>query len=285
MKKVIIALLALAMLPAAAFAQEEKKQYTPEAGDFAIGFDAAPVLNYVGNMFNANTYNGFRALSGTPSFAVGPTASIMGKYMLTDELALRANIGILVGSDKERGYVADQEAQLLNPFSEAKLVDTKTTRNNGASILFGVEYRKGKKRVQGVFGGGLLVAVYNKSIKYTYGNAMTTVNQRPAVSDALTGTYEGVNRMLNVRSDGNVVAGISGNAGVEWFVAPKIALGAEVNLSLYYKFGSQQYKESERYNTSSAQVEVRTDLTSPGDSGLFFGTHNLGGSLYMMFYF
>ena len=37
-------------------AQDEKKVYLPEQGDIAIGFDAAPVLNYVGNLFN-NTAN------------------------------------------------------------------------------------------------------------------------------------------------------------------------------------------------------------------------------------
>ena len=29
----------------------------PAAGDWALGFDAAPILNYAGNMLNGNTMN------------------------------------------------------------------------------------------------------------------------------------------------------------------------------------------------------------------------------------
>ena len=72
---------------------------------------------------------------------------------------------------------------------------------------------------------------------------------------------------------------------IECFVAPKISIGAEVNLSLYYVVGGQQYVESEMYNTSTQAVETSCDLVSPGDSSFRFGTENLGGSLYMAFYF
>ena len=35
----------------------EEKVYLPEAGDWAIGFDAKPLLNFVGNVFNGSYSN------------------------------------------------------------------------------------------------------------------------------------------------------------------------------------------------------------------------------------
>ncbi|MEJ6680882.1 MAG: hypothetical protein QNL21_02200, partial [Flavobacteriales bacterium] len=46
----------------------------PEAGDYAIGFDAAPFLNYVGNFLNSG------ATSPTADFMTGYDAAITGKY-------------------------------------------------------------------------------------------------------------------------------------------------------------------------------------------------------------
>ncbi|MDE7374426.1 MAG: hypothetical protein K2M86_03740, partial [Odoribacter sp.] len=83
----------------------------------------------------------------------------------------------------------------------------------------------------------------------------------------------------------NVYVGLTGSAGVEWFVAPKISLGAEVNLSLYYMLGKQTYLESESYNATLGRVEKRVELKSPGNRGFYMATECLGGSLSLNFYF
>jgi hypothetical protein len=68
-------------------------------------------------------------------------------------------------------------------------------------------------------------------------------------------------------------------------VAPKISLGAEVNLSLYYMVGKQTYLESEGYNATTGRVEKRVKLESPGNRGFYMATECLGGSLSLNFYF
>ena len=148
----------------------EEKVYLPEAGDWAIGFDAKPLLNFVGNVFNgsySNTMDDFGG--GEPTLDLNafnsqnssifnsPTVSLMAKYMITDNLAFKTNVGILVNNDKTAAYVRDDAAYVLDPLSEAKVADIRNQRNTGFSLLAGLEYRVGKKRVQGVFGGGLLV--------------------------------------------------------------------------------------------------------------------------------
>lgn len=296
MKKLIVIILSACLFPAMLWAEEkQQKQYLPEEGDWALGIDVVPILKYIGNAFNGtNGTNELSHVGGTP-FTSGhfgnqglmPTVSIMGKYMLTDEWAVRANVGLMISSANDKAYSIDDKALAENPFSEAKVVDGARYDRNGMSMLLGAEYRKGARRIQGVFGAGLLFAFQNSKETYSWGNALTEINQSPT-SHAFANmpTLPTGYRALKQNGAGSdFYLGLTGSAGIEWFVAPKIALGAEVNLSLYYIFGTQTYVESEGYNATLGKVETRTDLYAPGSNGIYFGTESLGGSLYMTFYF
>lgn len=287
MKKIVSLLLAAGMAVLSLSAQEtEKKQYLPEAGDWAIGFDAKPILNYVGNVFNGNTNNTLTPLGGESSLNYGPTVSIMGKYMLTDEFALKANVGVLLNTDKQAYYIQDDAATILDPLSNAKVADYRSSRNTGISLLAGAEYRLGKKRIQGVFGAGVLVGVRKSVVNYSYGNEMTTINQKPTVAPNFSNVWNGDYRIVKEFSGRpSIYAGLTGSAGVEFFVAPKIALGAEVSLVAAYNLNQQTYTFSEGYNTSTEMIEKKTDLVSPMTGSFYLGTQNLGGSLYVSFYF
>lgn len=175
-------------------------------------------------------------------------------------------------------------AAVLDPFSEKQLIDGRNLSCNGMSLMLGAEYRKGSRRVQGVFGMGVLFGFISDKTAYRYANELTTINQQPSSASWCKYTDYGY-RVLRERSETGVFVGATGSAGVEWFVAPKIALGAQVDLSLYYVAGGQVYTESEGYNTSTKVVENRRDLSSPGDDYFRFGTDSLGGALYVAFYF
>ena len=292
MKK-LISIIAIGLLPLTSVSaqSEDSKVYLPEQGDIAFGINVKPILKYVGNIFNGNTNNTLDNIGGEPitegltefNNSILPDVSIMGKYMLSNNWGVRANVGLMFKNDIDKAYVKDDKNALLNPFDETKLIDKRYTSRNGMSLMLGTEYRTGSKRVQGVFGMGVLFGFFSEKISYEYANAVTTINQHPTSAWIATNSYG--YRLLNRKAENNVFYGVTGSAGVEWFVAPKIALGAEVNLNLYYINGGQQYTEAEGYNTITKQVEQRTDLTSPGDNRFRFGTENLGGSLYMSFYF
>lgn len=269
---------------------EDSKSYLPKQGDMAFGINMKPVLKYAGNIFNGNTDNRVDYIGGEPvtenisdfDSDILPDVSIMGKYMLTDNWGLRANIGIMCGLDTDRSYVQDDKSAMLNPFDETKLIDTRKTSSNGMSVMLGSEYRKGNNRIQGVFGMGILLGFYNKTVSYDYANKVTSLNNNP--SSAWNDFYDGY-RVTKKSSENNLFFGLTGSAGIEWFVAPKVSLGAEVNLSLYYINGGQTYTKSEGYNSVTQSFEECTDLSSPGNNKLRFATENLGGSLYMAFYF
>lgn len=72
--------------------------YGATKGGFAISFGADPVINFVGNMFNGTNdqkFDGFKGL-GSDLFN---GATISGKYMLEDDLAL---LSVLVSITNQR---------------------------------------------------------------------------------------------------------------------------------------------------------------------------------------
>lgn len=269
----------------------KQKNYLPEKGEWAIGVDLKPVLNYVGNVFNGTLDNSIDYLGGEAVSAniwddnIAPTASIMAKYMISDKVALRANVGLLFRNNINKYNVINDANTILDPLNESKLIDKKRSKKSGMSLMLGAERRKGTRRIQGVFGAGVLFGFKNETYVYDYANQITSINQRPSTGMSAPAAAMSGYRVTKDKKAASIFYGVVGSAGFEWFVAPKVSLGAEVNLSLYGISGGKSYLESEGWNTSTQVIETRYDLGSPGNSEFHFGTENVGGSLYMSFYF
>ena len=277
MKKIIFTLMCACFALTGVSAQETK-QYLPEAGDYALSVNLKPVLECIGGLLDED--------AGMSGDVMNPTYSFAGKYMLTDNLAVRANVGLNINSYTDRNYVRDDAAYFLDPLSEDKVIDACTSKNNGVRFKAGVEYRVGKNRVQGVFGADLMFAYNNYSAEYAYGNAMTELNQHPTSYYIYDYIRDDAYRTLkNWNSSADLYGGLALTAGVEWFVAPKVALGFEASLYGYYQHGNQSYSELEWYNVVTEKVETWTELVSPGDRGFKVATGNFGANLYMTFYF
>ena len=90
MKKKILFVAAILGASFGAVAQDENadKVYTPEAGNWVIGFGAAPVINYIGNMFNGSTGNSLG------SDFVNSDNVLFGKYYKDATTAYRGSLRI-----------------------------------------------------------------------------------------------------------------------------------------------------------------------------------------------
>lgn len=287
--------LALPLLAQEPTAQQEVV-YTPQQGEWAVGFTLNPILNFVGNMFNGTAGQVFNSqtLGGQPLFSDAdpayPLVSVMGKYMVTDNVAIRANLGLLLNINNQNFYISDDRAVLLDPLSIEKVTDKAHGETYGGSLFIGAEYRVGKKRVQGIFGGGLNYAFSVYQAKYSYGNAISEANQVPTIGAGMPAFTQPAIYMPNARTisqlnSGTHTVGLVGNIGVECFVAPKISLGAEVNLAILYRIEMPSYKQLEGYNLITKQVQTFTDIAGQSTSGFLFGTQNIGANIFMNFYF
>ena len=177
--KKITSLLILSVLPMGVLTAQEDKDYLPKAGDLAIGIDMQPVYSFFGNLANGDAGNGLGQFGGEDPFGI-TGISIMGKYMLDNTTALRVNVGINKNVTKTYSYSIDDEARFLNPLSEAKVQDLNKFNSAGYSLAAGIEFRKGKNRIQGFLGGDVVFAVDKERYQFSYGNVLTDVNQIPS---------------------------------------------------------------------------------------------------------
>ena len=300
-------------------AKKPEKDYLPKAGDVTIGVNAVPFLNYLGNCFGKQRNNDIdpSEIGGVPAFNKGvipgldnPTMSIFGKYFLTDQTAVRLNVGIGINSQTQSNYVQNDAAVAENPLSVDQVEDTYKYRNSGMSVAVGYEWRRGGKRLQGFWGGQAILAYSNSKHFFGYGNAITEVNQTPTAFTYESGsnTYNygkwdgsnlpngitiptdeknvGGNSRLLMQSDGRSwTYGVGGFVGVEYYIAPKISIGCEMSLNLLWTSGGKKYQKSERFNSDFNRVDENTRWTGKGDSGFRFGTQNIGTSLFVAFSF
>ena len=290
MRKFSILLVAL-MLTVSMFAQENDKNgevnmmskrgeyILPEAGDFALGINALPMVEYFGNMFNGHAGN-------TTSFGtfthrlVSTTPVLFGKYYLSDKTAIRA--GLLIGVYNS----TDRENVMMNQqIPDPKITVTDIMKATETDLGLGADYLmyRGKGRVQGFYGGGVSFNYTKLKANYTYGNLITTEFSAPYWYDFAAGsTTSGGERTLSISGARSFGVILSGVVGVEYFIAPKISIGGEFRLGLYTGYDFNGYRTVERWNGTEREVET---LPKDANDGNIAFKNASTGSLFMMFHF
>ena len=281
--KIAITLLAFVSMQAATAQSDSTKMevprvrnsYLPEKGNFAIGADATPLFDYVGNMMNGTIGNALDLSSPL----------IYAKYYLTDNTALRTVLGVNTSSDNQLFYVADDAARMANPLSNAQVTDNKIDKSNNYYLSFGLQKFIGEKRLRGFYGAQLFTEYGKDKATYTYGNPMTSLNPTPS-SNWL---YVAGERKLSEVTASDFMVGAGGIAGFEYYVAPMLCIGGEVSLNIVYTQKLQTYQKSEKMQ--SGKVVAIDKALSPGGHELNFQTSSFTPGtfqhvgLYVMLHF
>jgi len=276
MKKSIITFALLSFFIAFSVAVEaqtltSKKGETilPEEGDYALGFDADPFLNYVGNFLNQANNN-----APNPGFVTGSNLAITGKMFKDAQTAYRAKVRLGFGSATRTNMVpaddgnGDVEDQYKNSYSNIQLG-------------VGMEKRRGNTRVQGFYGAEALIGVQSNSRTYTYGNDMT--------DGAITTTnfFSGTSGFTTARTSSaktGVITGLTvrGFAGVEVFVFPKVSVAFEYGYGLRVASTGGGENETEYWDNTAVQTNTGTGLKI-----FTFGldNDNNSGALTILFHF
>lgn len=279
----------------------------PEKGDWSFSIDANPFLFYIGNIFNkggiATTTAGNVVTNNNqpPSFAfLSNGQAFTGKYFVESNLAYRGTVrlgfGALSDREKVNNRMLTAPSASANGYpDQAKQVENKWTRsytNFAASV--GIEKRKGKTRIQGLYGVEAGIFLRSTRDRFKYGNALA-VNIAPAgpgsqqnvtvnLDDEFVGA-ENVDIASALGINGANTAGIGGTAyarvtdrkngttfgfgarvfgGVEWFISPKVSLGGEFGwgLSLSRTSASTTVYQSTG-NANTANPSANSDIVGP----------------------
>jgi hypothetical protein len=247
---------------------------TPEAGDWAIGFNASPLFNYVGNAFNGSTGN-----SMNTAFVNGNNA-IYGKMFVDENTAYRASLRLRYGSGSQ---VVLQDTNTIDVAPD--YIENKVTQSGAAVVLgFGLEKRRGHNKLQGYYGGEALITLggTTPNMKYEYALDM---NEATVVTQGVVPA----SRTLSSKAGSTFGFGVRGFIGAEYFFAPKISIAAEYGWGLSFTSTSGGETVTENYGlatptaTTASTYEVTTMTGKSGSFGV--DTDNLGGAIRLMFHF
>lgn len=324
-----IALLALAFGVTGAFAQDltskKGEPILPEADDWSIGIDATPFLNYAGNLFGKSN---FTNNGGTNTYGnTAPTwnyftnnMTITGKMMKDAQTAYRASVRLGFNNTTTKMYNSDRGEVLTAPNTGYPNTATQKenkwkSSNTNIGIAVGLEKRKGKTRLQGIYGAEAGIGIGMGGNKFTYGNALVPVATAPAVTvlvsnaDEFNATINNVQsasalgiqgatagslaRMTQSKSGMTFSFGVRAFIGAEYFVLPKMSLGGEFGWGIGFQMQGQSKTTWESIgNTGTGNDQVGTTEIKGGKSSSFMldtdGKNSMfgpSGALRLNFYF
>ncbi len=259
------------------------ENWLSQDGDWGLTIDATPFLNYAGNLFNGtsgnqapswssyNTWDPYNWANGGDEGAFGSTTrAVIGVKKLIDaNTAYRGKVRLGFYSHKETNLVAD-----ATPGAAAGSTVEDVTKWNGNTIQLGagIEKRVGSTRVVGIYGAEANIGIAGQKKSYEYGNAIAN-------------TAENNDRRITEEKQGGAfMFGVNAFAGVEWFCAPKMSIGAEYSWGIMMAskgFGTDSYEVGA--NAPSGTQSSQDSGTKTNDFGI--DTNSNGVSIGMNFYF
>lgn len=257
----------------------------PETGDYVLGFDAVPIIDFALNAVNIMNNTGQTAQH--PGFVSGFANTLVGKYYVTDKLAYRGRLGINTTTAIAKSYGLDP----LTATDPENILLMKTTNSNNSVFLGGgLEFRRGHNRLQGFYGGEAMLGFSSSKTKNKYEIEYNTASATAGYVNT------GDSRILVSKSGTTFMLGVRGFVGVEYFVLPKISIAAEFGWGLGLTTSPRGKTETEYWDVKPGATgptqyteEVEGNL---GGWGFGFGVDDgvssaLGGSaaLSMLFHF
>lgn len=224
MRKIILtmaAIMAVGFANAQDLKSKKGENYLPEANDWAISFNATGVFNYVGNLFNGNPLN------AAPTLGNVTANSLVGKKFIDAKSAYRvvANVGFGSNNLANGDYNGDN------------VTDFATYKASALNLNLGLgkEWRRGSTRLQGFYGADALVGF--SSLKWSETN-----------NAVANGTFN---------AGTSINLGVNGFIGAEYFIFPKMSIGAQYNYGLQVAAnGATNYKKGtvENKGTSTSNI-------------------------------
>ena len=187
--------------------------------------------------------------------------------------------------------------------SDATVTDVLKMSGANVELGFGYELRRGRGRVQGFYGGQVVLGYCGGKFRYDYGNRMDEDYKNPESFD-FKGEYNVVWYHENVYvenligplvSDGRVTelkfgntfsAGLGAFAGVEYFFAPHMSLGFEVNLGFLFSTTGEAKRTVEKWDFIDDERQIRTTKSNFIDGALYVGGRTYtSANIFLMFHF
>ncbi len=262
MKKIVILLFLLvsgSSLNAQDLMTKKGLPILPEAGDWSIGFDAIPLLEFVGSIFTDSLH------SPSASFKEGYPLTLTGMYVVSPTMAYRGIVRLGFANDKTTTYVPRSGSTNAN---ETVADEIKKSSAN-VTIGAGLQKWKGKGRLKGFYGAEAFINFNSGKNTYTYGNALS--NETPTQ-----------NRVKTEKAGTGFGLGIQGFLGVEYFFSAKMSLSAQYGWGPTLSFVGKDEVQTESWNGAGVDSNI---INTGKSSQVGFDNNNGSGAINLNFYF
>jgi hypothetical protein len=257
----------------------------PEAKEWALGVSANPFLTYTGSIFSSGG-------NTSPSFDFAPNLTnniaVFGKYMVDAHTAYRVRFNASVNSTAvKRTILQDEVTPDVNYPNFTQ--DWRKRSSQTIVLAAGYEKRRGSSRVQGVYGGEVLLGYSNLSDTYEYGNPISQDFNQPTTNNFGSNIFPGFATFRKTEENfgGSLFIGARGFIGVEYFIGPKVSLGGEFGYSFVYRSTGKSDFTAEGWNSLTGSAQKTKVDSNNGNYSSFIGTQldNLDGAINLLFYF
>lgn len=272
-------------IDASTLTNKRGEAFLPVADEWALGISANPFFHYLGNFFHGEAVNNQTPTFSTPSNPANNIA-LFGKLVKDANTAYRLRVNLTSGTRTNKAVILQNEIN-ADPFFPAFTQDWQKVNTTAIVIAPGIEKRRGSTRLQGVYGGELVLGFNNSTTKYEYGNPMSTDFNVPNTTN-FGNNIAGNSRVVEQKQGSNFLVGARGFIGVEYFFSPKISIGGEFGLMLGFETQNKGSMTTETWDGAELRTrETKTDtfVNDRGLSSLGIGLNNLGGSINLLFYF
>jgi len=277
MKKITFALIALVFaisLNAQELTTKKGMPILPQVGDFSLGIDATPFLFYIGNMVNMNSNN----TPPTWNYSANNPFQFTGKYMVNNHTAYRGIFRIGITSNKYKAYsIKDEQADPAITVEDS-YKDFRSFIGLGA----GMEKRRGKGRLQGIYGAMGMISFGSRKESYSYGNTFGTFNRAPTRHN-FGGNNQGNTWVLENKVGTTFGIDVWAFVGVEYFFTAKMSISGEFKYGLSYEVAGDGNSKIEAWDNANNVVKV-VDSKTAGYSYFSFD-NGIAAALNLNFYF
>ena len=260
------------------------ENYLPETGEWGLGISGNAFFGILsGN--NSGVLPGFNFVSNPPT-NLADNFAVFGKYMVDEKTAYRVRFNVTTSSRKDVRDVIAFEPN-FDPAFPKFTTDSRKSTNTLVMIAAGLEKRRGSTRLQGIYGGEVVLGYGNSKSTYEYGNPIEQNLLYPTFN--FDGNAGGTFRVSERDPGGSFLIGARGFIGVEYFIIPKLSVGGEFGYMLSYQATSNGTETTQTWDGASSTVRTtKTDVNNGGFTSLGIGLDNLdnlNGSINILFYF
>lgn len=233
--------------------------------------------------------------------------TLTGKYFKNAKTAFRFGVRLGINNNTSKAFVTDRVAATSSvaayPAAVAQKENIWKRTSSAIGLSGGIEKRRGKTRLQGLYGveGGFFIS--SSKDKFTYGNALNPSPLAPVIVDSTADAMfspvfgaagnintnppiQGVSQYARALERKNGVAfSITGRvfAGAEYFLLPKMSVGGEFGWGFAYSLTGRSEVQYESIGVSTvpgaSSVPSVKQTVIDGSQNSSFSFDNSNGSI------